>query len=117
METYIIWFVLALVSWLALMLKTTKISLFNTTLFVSIGVLIRIVQEFLKYVLRYFFGATMLDKIFGPFISAFFLFSFFIIPLLYANKAKEPRLVMWLYLLFGYFLTAFAAQYIFIIIG
>jgi hypothetical protein len=109
-----IWLALFLITWLILVIKSSKINIFSSLILVLIGMFSRILQEFVKYVFQLFLGKTALNLIFGPFISLLVIFSFAIIPLLLANKASEKKITQWLYLLFGYFTIALASNLVLI---
>jgi hypothetical protein len=112
MENYLIWMILTLFAWLALIIKNKPCKIYASIVLVLIGVFARILQFFVLNLLKYFLGITILNTIFGMFISAIVVLSFILVPLLLANKANEAKLMKWVYILFGYFLTAFALSFL-----
>lgn len=111
----IIWLILFLITWLALVIKSSPIRIYSSLILVLIGIFSRVLQEFIKYIFQFFFGNTSLNLIFGPFISFLVVLSFAIVPLFLANKASEKKMTKWLFILLGYFVTAFALPYFFYI--
>jgi hypothetical protein len=107
----IIWLLLTLFTWLALLIKSKCKDVHHAIIAILLGGFVRLIQIFLISLIEVFVGVSILSYIFGFLVSGILTLSLFLLPLLFAGRVNVKKLSGWLYFLFGFFLTGFVTSF------